>query len=569
MPLVASLAHIKGERGLGDSIYLYPIVKAFLDNHNTGIVVHSNYPEVFSDLNCPVVPFLSDIEDQETKLFSYLPYKSNENTSLIEDITSLCPYEISFNKTHRIKNHNLIKNILLNKKNSQKICIVRYIEPRHNRNTIDNLDCSPSLINKFISEYSKTYYFIGIGQSNYYNIKCDMDLMNRTSISDLFDLAFISNLVIGQAGYTVPLCEILHRYNIAIFPSVWKNSHSFLKTITPKKICGPHTGFVYDDDTIDNIIPPRHLRSQLKNINTKKTKTITLNVPQGVGDILWIYQKFCNHIDRINFNIIVTQYQYNENSKLRDRSVNFLKLLDKVGDINLIIKSSDYYHRVANTRYSMESILENNRGPQDYSCNLALEQNTRIEDIDPNYTVNHNIHINHDHQNLTIKNQTKQKYIVLYVSGSTLIPTVQAKHSLWSVQEWCKFLDKFFNNNQLSAQDYTVVLIGANYDSDVIARIRDILRQKYSILTFIDLDPFNLVALIKEAFYFIGYQSGLNVIADIYNVPQIMIYFPYLQNMLYSWCKKEHIKSIFFATTFKDDPETAAEKHRTLLLSNN
>ena len=113
---MASLVHIKGERGLGDSIYLYPIVKAFLDNHNTGIVVHSNYPEVFSDLNCPVVPFLSDIEDQETKLFSYLPYKSNENTSLIEDITSLCPYEISFNKTHRIKNHDLIKNILLNKK---------------------------------------------------------------------------------------------------------------------------------------------------------------------------------------------------------------------------------------------------------------------------------------------------------------------------------------------------------------------------------------------------------------------------------------------------------------------
>ena len=543
------MLYIRGERGLGDSIYLYPIVKSYLDNVTEPIAVYSNYPKVFEDLKCVVLPF-SKKRDDETQIFSYLPHKTNSETTIIEDITSSCAYDINFNKDHSIKNHNLVKKILEHKKNNKKICLIRYIEPRHNRKGIDNLDCDPTIINKFISEFKKEYYFVGIGTSNYHDIRCDMDLMGQTSVSDLFDLVFISDLVIAQVGYTVPLCELLHKNNIAIFPKKWQMANPFLKTTTPNKICGEYTSHVYDDQDFQNISDPTTIIQLAKNIE----KNITLNVPQGVGDILWVYQKFYDHVDRINFNIIVTQHQYNENSKLRDRSVNFIKLLNKVNNINLLVKPSSYYHQVSNSTYDMKDILDKNQ-PSDYSCNHALEKGVRIEDIDEKYSVHHNIHINQDNNNSILKEKTDKSYIVLYVSGSTLNKDAQRKNSLWSIVQWCQFIDLFFDHHNLSKKEYDIVIIGANYDMLVVSKINEILRLRYSVLNFIDLNPFDLISIIKNSFYFIGYQSGLNVIADIYDVPQIMVYFPYLENMLYSWCKKDHIKSIFFATTFNNTPE--------------
>ena len=274
--------YIRGESGLGDSIYLYPIVKSYLDNVTEPIAVYSNYPEVFLGLKCVVLPF-SKKTDDETQIFSYLPDKTNSETTIIEDITSSCAYNINFYKEHKIKNHNLVKKILEHKKNNKKICLIRYIEPRHNRKGIDNLDCDPTIINKFISEFKKEYYFVGIGTSNYHDIRCDMDLMGQTSVSDLFDLVFISDLVIAQVGYTVPLCELLHKNNIAIFPKKWQMANPFLKTITPNKICGEYTSSVYDDQDFIDISKPEIIVRPTK-ISTQKKYNIFIT--GGIGDFL-------------------------------------------------------------------------------------------------------------------------------------------------------------------------------------------------------------------------------------------------------------------------------------------
>lgn len=283
------MLHIKGESGLGDSIYLYPIVKSYLDNVTEPIAVYSNYPEVFQDLKCLVLPF-SKNRDDEAKIFSYLPNKSNSETTILEDITASCSYQINFHKEHKIKNHDLIKNILRNKTNNKKICIIRYIEPRHNNKRIDNLDCDPNIINRFISEFQKDYYFVGIGTSNYHNITCDMDLMGKTSVSDLFDLVFISDLVIAQVGYTVPLCELIHKNNIAIFPQKWQTANPFLKTITPNKICGKYTSCIYDDQDFSSISKPDIIVQPKKNNKTKKNYTQQNNIfiTGGIGDFLRI-----------------------------------------------------------------------------------------------------------------------------------------------------------------------------------------------------------------------------------------------------------------------------------------
>jgi ADP-heptose:LPS heptosyltransferase len=66
--------------------------------------------------------------------------------------------------------------------------------------------------------------------------------------------------------------------------------------------------------------------------------------------------------------------------------------------------------------------------------------------------------------------------------------------------------------------------------------------------------PIKLLYVLKNSKFFIGYQSGLNVLADNLNVPQLMLYLPFLEKMLYSWPKKQNIESgIYNAAIFKQN----------------
>jgi hypothetical protein len=66
-----------------------------------------------------------------------------------------------------------------------------------------------------------------------------------------------------------------------------------------------------------------------------------------------------------------------------------------------------------------------------------------------------------------------------------------------------------------------------------------------------------VVDILQRSEFFIGYQSGLNILADNLDTPQMMLYFDNLKPMLYTWCKKENIKTKFFATVFSQTPKDA------------
>lgn len=67
--------------------------------------------------------------------------------------------------------------------------------------------------------------------------------------------------------------------------------------------------------------------------------------------------------------------------------------------------------------------------------------------------------------------------------------------------------------------------------------------------------PFeNIIYVIKNAQYFVGYQSGLSILADNYNIPQTMLYFNFLGDVMYSWPKNENIKNnIYNSFKFEDN----------------
>lgn len=280
---------VRGASGLGDSCYIYPIVKSLIThNPHNKIIVSTNYPEIFSDLDCNIIPFTRDpgIIDY---VYDYLEEKKDQTTTIIQDVLSKYNLPVNFFKSHTIRNSALIKQILLAKK-TKKICVVRNIEPRHNKNHFDNFDIRTNFTNNFIENFSDDFFFVGIGKSNKYNIKCNLDLTGKTSIHDLLDLIFVSDLVIGQVGYTTAMCQLFHKKNISIFSKRWLNN-DFLRGITPAKMCDTYTGYVYDTQTFLDIQPPPikcSVTAKQQNIRNTLNNSKTIAI---VGNATSMYKK--------------------------------------------------------------------------------------------------------------------------------------------------------------------------------------------------------------------------------------------------------------------------------------
>jgi hypothetical protein len=265
-------------------------------------------------------------------------------------------------------------------------------------------------------------------------------------------------------------------------------------------------------------------------------KTLTLNVCQGVGDIFWVYQKFAPHVDRIHFRIC---HLDGGDPKIQNRAVEFLKLLPNVVDVGSMVVPPERYERLAHGRFDMRPILEGWRlGTKldwDYACNDALESGTRLDEIDPEIPIQETVPIRCDYAPLAFE---PGEYVAVYVSGSTKNNDVR-KMGAWSVHDWFEFVRGLYARYKLDAP---VILIGASYDRAAQDEMEGLLLSVgFRVAKYIDSCPGNVTYLLKNSRLFVGYQSGLNILADNLDVPQVMVYFDFLRNMQYAWCKRANI----------------------------
>ena len=288
-------------------------------------------------------------------------------------------------------------------------------------------------------------------------------------------------------------------------------------------------------------------RSKHREFHQRKTHVadITLNVPQGIGDVWWIYQKFSPYAERINFNVFITH-----NNRVQERAVEWLKLLPKVQNVGTIIASGrhitdfvkmkphigEVLNRWARTEYEVE-----------YCCNKWLEDGVRLDAIDPDWEIEWNIDIKRSRfEDLEIS----QGYTVLFMCKGTK----EAKDT-WSLHDWERFCCLFLG-------DRKVIIIGAVYDDGIANNMRDrLIRNGFDAPTyFVGRSPKDVISLIEHASLFIGFQSGLNVIADNFNVPQLMMYFEYLEAMKTTWVHPDHVDTIFVPALFSESPEEVAKR---------
>lgn len=265
-------------------------------------------------------------------------------------------------------------------------------------------------------------------------------------------------------------------------------------------------------------------------------REVTVLVPQGVGDIFWVYQKLAPYFDRINLEIATV-----EHNVVQLRSKEWVKLLPKVGRVTFPIVSGDHYEKVVAMRPKVSDLLRdhaNGRRHFDFSCNNFLETGTRLEDIDPDLPPEWGVKVKTEQTELPW-----DEYLILYVSGSNKTT------AHWPDSQWVKFALDIYKKYDLK---YPLVMIGASYDAATVHEMSEAIKKAgIEVKTYIDLPPGKVCHLIKNSLYFIGYQSGLSILTDNFDVPQFMLYFPRLKDMLYTWAKKENVDSgLFRAVTF-------------------
>ena len=127
-----------------------------------------------------------------------------------------------------------------------------------------------------------------------------------------------------------------------------------------------------------------------------------------------------------------------------------------------------------------------------------------------------------------------REYIILYISGG------RTKKGRWEPN---RYADLIKNTYERYDVNYPIVLLGATYDKkNLMAAGNKLKKFGYEVHAAIDHKFETVYYIIKNSSYFIGYQSGLNIIADNFDIPQTMMYFNHFGNLMHSWPKKRNLE---------------------------
>lgn len=236
---------IKPSMGLGDAVYCYPVVEYYRNNNpNKNIKVLTKYKEVFENLKN--ITFSTERSKFDIDC-TYLNRKKIKETNQFEDIliNSNCPKNLNFDINIKIKKIKI--------ETSKKILLVRnpYLGMELRKDILLTPDLS-QIIN-FLNKLKKKYYIILLrhkedGTNIFY--KNFDHILDETSINQLMNLVFQSDLIISQNGHILALAEGLNKNIICFFSSKLKKTNNiFFNSITPKKVITKKTSnYVYDDD---------------------------------------------------------------------------------------------------------------------------------------------------------------------------------------------------------------------------------------------------------------------------------------------------------------------------------
>lgn len=265
-------------------------------------------------------------------------------------------------------------------------------------------------------------------------------------------------------------------------------------------------------------------------------KTITVRTVQGIGDLFWVYQKLAPHFDTINLDILCIG-----TSPVQQRAQAFCAMLPKVRHVAYRVVRPTEYQRVAQTTFALADVIRAAPGAVDYAVNAPLERGRALRELDDGAAIEEFV----DLRGVPTAAPPREDYLCVFVAGAKAA-------TVWQPAQWAPVIERLAGRMGTRR----IVLVGAAWDIPVQDLIQSMLQRRRYVVTsqVASLDLAGTLDVIRRARFFLGYQSGLNVLADNYDVPQLMLYFPPLRPMLYTWAKPANVGTRFHAMTFADNP---------------
>lgn len=247
---------VRGGSGLGDAIYLRPIVEHLQSkSKGTPVTVCCEYPEVFRGIECNVDSFR---RNNVNVVAHYTMGKKNTNTNQWQDVCALAGVgNVALRTEWRVVNKALVDRVK-NEASGRPVVLVhggRVPMARRDgfgRELLPRKEAFDAVVDSLAGCFT-----VQIGQAaQIYPIKTDISLNGSTSVSDLLDLAHECDGAVGQCSFIIPLCEIFDKPLLCVWSheGIVKGRHEYIRQITPKKVLSkPTSQAVIDSLPIEKI----------------------------------------------------------------------------------------------------------------------------------------------------------------------------------------------------------------------------------------------------------------------------------------------------------------------------
>lgn len=241
---------IRGGAGLGDALYVQAIAR-YLVTQGHDVEACSAWPDVFAPL-APAVKVSPFRRDGINRLAHYSQRRGVKGTTQFEDccIQAGVPRDIPLRLDWTVRNVALVNR---SKDDGRPVVLVQMPRAPFGRSDGFGMDLLPDCrrIQDAIDAIGSRALTVqvGSGEAMFRFGGIDIDLTNKTSVSDLLDVASIADGFLGFCSFFVPLAECFDRPALLVWSRRGLRSREFVvRQITPEKILHKTTSRAIIDD---------------------------------------------------------------------------------------------------------------------------------------------------------------------------------------------------------------------------------------------------------------------------------------------------------------------------------
>ncbi len=250
------MLRLRGGRGLGDALYVRPVAEHFV-RRSEEVRVCSDYRDVFEGSGAYVEPFA---RTGCNVVAHYVSRKQYAETNQWQDvcISAGAPPDLALSFRWEPQNQRLIRSIRA-AADGRPIIMVNGGRPpmaRADGFANDMLPRREAFDAVLAALKEQGCFLVECGKGlELYPLTADMDLADRTSVSDLLDIAWIAGGLVGQCSFMIPLAEAFDKPLMVVWASKGLESREqFIRLCTPQKILSkPTSSYVMDNWPIEQI----------------------------------------------------------------------------------------------------------------------------------------------------------------------------------------------------------------------------------------------------------------------------------------------------------------------------